>query len=167
MRHHRQRFCRFTDSRCVTSIICGGRQHGRSPTAPTPLRHPELRSNAPTDLPMHECSQETAAGTLTVTSSKATLCSCAAPLGFSLCHGWGAHTAPILESGCEEGFEEPLRLARDIRPSLSATFVNIGCSDWVDMSVIHMFVCSIGDDGAAGVIGGSHHVHIVPEADAS
>ena len=39
--------------------------------------------------------------------------------------------------------------------------------NWVDMSVIPAFVCSVGDDGAAGVIGGSHHAHIVPEVDAS
>ena len=37
----------------------------------------------------------------------------------------------------------------------------------VDMSVIHPPVRAVGDDGAAGVIGGSHEAHHVPEADAS
>jgi hypothetical protein len=43
----------------------------------------------------------------------------------------------------------------------------IGCSVWADMSVIHPPVLAVGDDGAAGVIGGSHEAHHVPEADAS
>ena len=71
--------------------------------------------------------------------------------------------------------EEALTLAK-MRPALLPVLGRVrgrGCvvipehCTWVDMSVIHMFVCSVGDDGAAGVIGGSHHVHIVPEADAS
>ena len=41
------------------------------------------------------------------------------------------------------------------------------CATWVDMSVIHPPVCSVGDDGAGGAIGGSHEAHHVPEADAS
>jgi hypothetical protein len=35
------------------------------------------------------------------------------------------------------------------------------------LSVIHPPVLAVGDDGAAGVIGGSHEAHFVPEADAS
>ena len=64
----------------------------------------------------------------------------------------------------------PIALAPSRRavgtPTLILT-VNIGCSAWVVMSVIHPPVLAVGDDGAAGVIGGSHEAHRVPEADAS
>jgi len=43
----------------------------------------------------------------------------------------------------------------------------IGRTTWVDMSVIHPPVLTVGDDGAGGAIGGSHEAHFVPEADAS
>jgi hypothetical protein len=39
--------------------------------------------------------------------------------------------------------------------------------DWVGESALVREFGGVGDDGAAGVIGGSHHVHIVPEADES
>ena len=41
------------------------------------------------------------------------------------------------------------------------------CAAWVDMSVIHPPVLAVGDDGAAGAIGGTHEAHFVPQADAS
>ena len=72
-----------------------------------------------------------------------------------------AAEAPIGESGQTEPKNPPDTLAdkticeADEQPPTSS------------LSVIHPPVRSIGDDGAAGVIGGSHEAHHVPEADAS
>ena len=57
----------------------------------------------------------------------------------------------------------PLRRARDLHDQPIPTLRR----EAPDMSVIHPPLLAVGDDGAAGVIGGSHEAHYVPEADAS